>query len=106
MTDFEGSALLRNAVAVVTGATSGMGRATALACARAGADVVIGGRNADAASDVAAEIAAMGRETRTVLGDIADSAYCEELIGCTLPECTIYVCRGGNGFIYQDHICR
>ena len=44
---------LRDRVIVITGASSGIGRATALACARAGMDVVLNARRADRLDEVA-----------------------------------------------------
>ena len=49
---------LLNKTVVITGSTSGIGRAIALAMARAGADVLVHGRNAELAAETAAEIAA------------------------------------------------
>jgi NAD(P)-dependent dehydrogenase (short-subunit alcohol dehydrogenase family) len=58
--------------ALVTGATRGLGRAFARAIAEAGADVIIHGRDADAAKDVKAEIEALGRTAHVVLGDLTN----------------------------------
>jgi NAD(P)-dependent dehydrogenase (short-subunit alcohol dehydrogenase family) len=60
--------------ALVTGATRGIGRALARALAEAGADVVVHGRDADAAADVRAEVESLGRTAHVVLGDLTDRA--------------------------------
>jgi NAD(P)-dependent dehydrogenase (short-subunit alcohol dehydrogenase family) len=65
---------LDDRTAVVTGATRGLGRAFALALAEAGANVVVIGRDKDAAERVAGELADRGRERLVVLGDIRDRA--------------------------------
>ena len=51
---------VQDQVALVTGAARGLGRAIALALAAAGADVVLGLRDAAADGGVAAEIEALG----------------------------------------------
>lgn len=56
---------------VVTGSSSGIGRAIALACAHAGARVLVHGRNAEAATAVAAEISALGQRAALLLADLA-----------------------------------
>lgn len=61
---------LTGRTAVVTGATRGLGRTFALALAEAGANIVIVGRDADAAASVAAEVADRGHESVVVLGDV------------------------------------
>lgn len=60
-------------VALVTGAARGIGRACALACAAAGADVVIGVRNVEAVADLVAELKTTGRRILAVTMDISDS---------------------------------
>ncbi|HZZ97058.1 MAG TPA: glucose 1-dehydrogenase [Jatrophihabitantaceae bacterium] len=61
---------LTGRTAVVTGATRGLGRAFARALAEAGANVVIGGRDAQAAAEVEVELATLGKRSITVLADI------------------------------------
>ena len=61
---------LQGKVALVTGAARGIGRACALALAEAGADVVLGLRDPDAAGDVAAGVIALGRRALPVAMDV------------------------------------
>ena len=64
---------LKDRVALVTGASQGIGRATALALAQAGARVAVAARNAGKLAEVAAEIAAAGGEAIAVPMDVADA---------------------------------
>jgi len=59
---------------LVTGATDGIGRATALGLARRGARVLVHGRNAERAERVVAEIRAVGGEAEPVLADLGSFA--------------------------------
>jgi 7-alpha-hydroxysteroid dehydrogenase len=59
-------------VAVVTGAGRGIGAATAVALAEAGADVVIASRTAGDLDAVAERVAAAGRKARVVAADLSD----------------------------------
>ena len=61
-------------VAVVTGGTSGLGHAMALALADAGADVVATSRHLDKVQSVADEIASRGQRTLAVVADVRDRA--------------------------------
>ncbi|NSX91164.1 SDR family oxidoreductase [Agrobacterium tumefaciens] len=61
--------LLENKVAIITGASSGIGRATAKLFAAQGAAVVINARGAAALEEVAAEIREAGGRVHTVAGD-------------------------------------
>jgi 7-alpha-hydroxysteroid dehydrogenase len=61
-------------VAVVTGAGRGIGAASAVALAEAGADVVISARTAEQLDEVAARIEAVGRKAHVVAADLNDEA--------------------------------
>ena len=64
--------LLTDQVAVVTGAGRGIGAATAVALAEAGADVVISARTEEQLAEVAAQIEATGRRAHVVVADLSD----------------------------------
>jgi NAD(P)-dependent dehydrogenase (short-subunit alcohol dehydrogenase family) len=73
-----------NKTALVTGGTSGIGRATALAFAKAGARVVVSGRREKEGSAVVAEIKAAGGEATFVRADVAREADVEALVAKTV----------------------
>jgi 7-alpha-hydroxysteroid dehydrogenase len=64
--------LITDRVAVVTGAGRGIGAATAVALAQAGADVVISARTEDELVKVAREVEAAGRRAVVVPADLSD----------------------------------
>ncbi len=64
---------LTGQVALVTGATSGIGRASALALARAGADIIIHGRDAARGQSVVAELEEVGATASFIAGDLSDA---------------------------------
>ena len=66
---------LSGRTALVTGASAGIGRATAIALARAGADVILTGRNAARLEDVAAACRAHGPQATVIAGDLNDHAF-------------------------------
>ncbi|MCE9608582.1 MAG: SDR family oxidoreductase [Planctomycetia bacterium] len=72
---------LRGQAAVVTGSSSGVGRATALELARRGCDVLVHYcRSRPDAEALAAELRDLGVRTAVAQGDVADDAACRALI--------------------------
>ena len=71
---------LKGKVAVITGANSGVGEATALAFAKEGATVVISARRIEPLNAVADKIKAEGGTVLAVPTDISDKAACENLM--------------------------
>ncbi|HEY7648283.1 MAG TPA: glucose 1-dehydrogenase [Methylomirabilota bacterium] len=70
---------LADRIALVTGAGHGIGRATALALARAGAHVALADIDEAAAGKVAAEVSAAGRRTLAVRTDVGDLASIDRM---------------------------
>ena len=74
MTQPQGSVgLLAGRVALVTGASSGLGRATAVALAQAGADVAVLARGQQGLEQAAAEVERAGRRGLVLVADLADA---------------------------------
>jgi NAD(P)-dependent dehydrogenase (short-subunit alcohol dehydrogenase family) len=71
-------------VALVTGATSGIGRATALAFAREGAQVVVSGRRKSAGDDTVRRIGDLGGDSVFVQADITVHEDVARLVGSTV----------------------
>jgi short-subunit dehydrogenase len=70
---------IKNSTVVITGADSGIGRATALRFAKKGARVVLASRDAPALEDLAAECRRRGAKALAVQTDVADPEAVEEL---------------------------
>jgi NAD(P)-dependent dehydrogenase (short-subunit alcohol dehydrogenase family) len=94
--------------AVVTGASQGIGRATLLALAEAGADVVGCYRSDPCAQEreeadaLAAEVAGLGRRALMLAGDVGDPAFVEQLADAavdTLGGLDVWVNNAGRQFL-------
>lgn len=77
---------LLDLVAVVTGASSGIGRATALALAERGAHVSLAARTESALKDLAEEIRLLGREALVVPTDVTDKEQVDRLVTKTMKR--------------------
>jgi NADP-dependent 3-hydroxy acid dehydrogenase YdfG len=70
-------------VVAITGASSGIGRATALACARSGAAVAVAARRLDRLQELVAEIEAQGGRAIAVKTDVTDEVQAAAFINAT-----------------------
>lgn len=79
---YVGTGKLKDRVAIITGADSGIGRAVAIAFAKEGADIILSYlREEDSdATEVASVIERAGRKALRQPGDIGDQRYAQELV--------------------------
>jgi short-subunit dehydrogenase len=85
---------LRGKTVVITGASSGIGHASALEFARRGANLVIGARRGELLETVAAECRALGVECTPVVADVTDRDDCRKLIAAA-PRIDVLVNNAG-----------
>jgi NAD(P)-dependent dehydrogenase (short-subunit alcohol dehydrogenase family) len=76
--------VLQGRVAIVTGASQGIGRAIALELARVGADVVVCSRHREALVAVAADVRGLGSRSLAVAADVGDAAAVEHVVAATV----------------------
>ena len=77
---------LRNKPIAITGASSGIGAATAIACARAGMPVALGARRVEKLDAVVKRIRAAGGRAIAIPMDVAVPEQCQALIDATVAE--------------------
>lgn len=77
---------LQGKVAIVTGAASGIGRASAIAFAREGAAVVVADRNVSTGEEIAASIRNEGLSAVSIHVDVASEASVQALIAATITH--------------------
>ena len=84
---YRGSGKLQGKVAIITGGDSGIGRATAIAFAKEGADVAISYLNEhEDAEETKREVEQEGRRCLLMPGDIGDEKFCAEVVKRTVKE--------------------
>ncbi len=94
-------------VAVVTGASSGLGVAIAQGMAAAGADVAIGARRLSMLDETRALVRALGRRCVAVETDVTSVADCDRLVSAAVEElggCDVLVNNAGIGGDYHPAI--
>lgn len=77
---------LKGKVAIVTGSTSGMGRATAELFAREGAKVVVTGRNEERAKEVVDKINSEGNEAIYIIADMLNKEDVKNIFNKTIEK--------------------
>ncbi|MGL6279766.1 MAG: SDR family NAD(P)-dependent oxidoreductase [Gaiella sp.] len=91
---------LAGRAALVTGGGTGIGRATALQLARAGAGVVVCGRRAEPLEEVTGELSAAGHPALAVATDVRESEQVERLVDAALERFggidVLVHCAGGQ----------
>jgi NAD(P)-dependent dehydrogenase (short-subunit alcohol dehydrogenase family) len=71
---------IQGKVVIITGGSSGLGKAIAIEMVNRGANVVLNGRNEQALAEAVEEIDPTGKQVRFVAGDIADPKIAQRLI--------------------------
>lgn len=77
---------LHGKVAIITGASSGIGEASAKLFAQEGARLVLGGRRKDRLDEIVAEIAEEGGEAVAVSGDVQEERYAATLVEVAVSD--------------------
>lgn len=93
-------------VAVITGASSGIGMETALAFARKGYAVVLAARRADRLEQVAAQCRAAGGAAKTAVTDVADERQVADLVAGAVADygrIDVMVNNAGHGVFAAVH---
>ncbi len=93
--------VLTDQVIIITGASSGIGAATAIQCAKAGMDVVLNARRADRLEQVAAQICELGRHAKIVVGSVTDEGMTEQMLDAaqdTFGRFDVVFANAGYGF--------
>ena len=77
---------MSHSVVLITGALTGIGRATALAFAKEGARLIVSGRHDDAGTALAAELRALGAEAAFIRADVRQEADVQDLVDRTVAH--------------------
>ena len=101
---YKGSEKLKDKVALITGANSGIGRAVAVLFAREGADIAVAYLNEhEDAAETKKAVEKEGRRCIVISGDVADREFCKEAVSRTLKEfgqLDILI----NNAAFQEHV--
>ena len=78
--------IFRDKVVIVTGASSGIGKATALEFARQGSRVVLAARSAERLAEIEKEITGLGAESLVCVTDVSREEDCRRLVEKTIEK--------------------
>ncbi len=96
---------LKDKPIVITGAGSGIGRATAVACAEAGMPVALAGRRASNLDDTRAQIEGVGGKAIVVVTDVTSQADCDALIDETRKAFgSVYAVYANAGYGFEKPV--
>lgn len=97
------SGVLDGKVALVTGGASGIGRASCLALAEAGASVVVADLHLPAAEEVTAAIEAQGGQALAVAADVSVASQCEGMVAAAVDRFgALHVVHANAGIAGMD----
>jgi NADP-dependent 3-hydroxy acid dehydrogenase YdfG len=97
--------LMANKTALITGASSGIGKATALAFAGAGIDLALIGRSAERLAPVAEAATALGVKARTYELDLSQLAGVRDRVTQIVAECgQVDIVVNSAGAAYTNHL--
>ena len=77
---------LADKVAIITGASAGIGRATALLFAAEGASLVLGARRGNELEQLVAEVQAKGGKATALAGDVRSEDYAKDLVALAVER--------------------
>jgi len=92
---------IRDRTLIVTGASAGIGAATALAAAEAGMHVVISARRADRLEALAERVRAVGRHAEVVVGDVTDRLIDEQMFAAADRLGGLYAVFSNAGYGFE-----
>ncbi len=78
--------MIENKIAIITGASSGIGRATAMALSKAGAKVAIGARRTDKLGELEKEITQNGGEVHSAKLDVTQKPQCDSFVKSVMQK--------------------
>lgn len=96
--------MLLNKIAIITGASSGIGRATAKLFAGEGAKIIIGARREKELNALVDDIIADGGQARALAGDVTSEAYSKALVDLAISEFGgLDIAFNNAGILGSDH---
>lgn len=96
---------LRGKSICITGASSGIGEATAIACAKAGMNVAVGARRVDRLRSLVERFQAMGVKAIALPCDVRDASQCTALVEASISSFgDLYAVYANAGYGYERRV--